>query len=284
MDVEFLTRMVGDLILDNDTLGLPGLGSFVVEQMPASFSDKGYTINPPYRRLTLVSKESQDGLLAALYARDNSITIEEAESMLSEFLGELAARLREEKSVELPGLGRLRATRENHFFFVPDEDLDISPDCCGLDAVSLKTHGAFSLSELDLPAVAAPEAAPAAPVRETAAPEQTAGTEPAATEPAATEPAEAEHTEPEPSEPEQTAETKPETVTKPAAEAKPAKARRRLPAAARWAIGAACCAALLLGALAALGRLAPDVADRLLYSKEELEILNYPEDGLGLSR
>lgn len=273
MDVEFLTRMVGDLILDNDTLGLPGLGSFVVEQMPASFSDKGYTINPPYRRLTLVSKESQDGLLAALYARDNSITIEEAEAMLSVFLGELAARLREEKSVELPGLGRLRATRENHFFFVPDEDLDISPDCCGLDAVSLKTHGAFSLSELDLPAVAAPEAAPAAPVRETAAPEQTAGTEPAATEPAATEPTEAE-----PTAPEQTAETKP------AAEAKPAKVRRRLPAAARWAIGAACCAALLLGALAALGRLAPDVADRLLYSKEELEILNYPEDGLGLPR
>ncbi|MBR0028809.1 MAG: hypothetical protein IJP55_01015 [Bacteroidales bacterium] len=268
MDVEFLTRMVGDLILDNDTLGLPGLGSFVVEQMPASFSDKGYTINPPYRRLTLVSKESQDGLLAALYARDNSITIEEAESMLSEFLGELAARLREEKSVELPGLGRLRATRENHFFFVPDEDLDISPDCCGLDAVSLKTHGAFSLSELDLPAVAAPEAAPAAPVQEAATPEQAAGepitaTGDVATEPAANEPA---------------------AEARPAAEAKPAKVRRRLPAAARWAIGAACCAALLLGALAAIGRLAPDVADRLLYSKEELEILNYPEDGLGLPR
>lgn len=278
MDVEFLTRMVGDLILDNDTLGLPGLGSFVVEQMPASFSDKGYTINPPYRRLTLVSKESQDGLLAALYARDNSITIEEAESMLSEFLGELAARLREEKSVELPGLGRLRATRENHFFFVPDEDLDISPDCCGLDAVSLKTHGAFSLSELDLPAVAAPEAAPAAPVRETAAPEQAAGEPITATGDVATEPAEAEHTEPEASEPEPAAEAQP------AAEAKPAKFRRRLPAPARWAIGAACFAALLLGALAALGRLAPDVADRLLYSKEELEILNYPEDGLGLPR
>lgn len=257
-----MTRMVGDLILDNDTLGLPGLGSFVVEQMPASFSDKGYTINPPYRRLTLVSKESQDGLLAALYARDNSITIEEAESMLSEFLGELAARLREEKSVELPGLGRLRATRENHFFFVPDEDLDISPDCCGLDAVSLKTHGAFSLSELDLPAVAAP----------------------VSTKPAEAEPTESEPTESEPTEPEQTVEAKPAAETKPAAEAKPAKVRRRLPAAARWAIGAACCAALLLGALAALGRLAPDVADRLLYSKEELEILNYPEDGLGLPR
>lgn len=283
MDVEFLTRMVGNLILDNDTLGLPGLGSFVVEQMPASFSDKGYTINPPYRRLTLVSKESQDGLLAALYARDNSITIEEAESMLSEFLGELAARLREEKSVELPGLGRLRATRENHFFFVPDEDLDISPDCCGLDAVSLKTHGAFSLSDLDLPAVAAPEAAPSAPVRETAAPEQTAGTEPAATEPAATEPAATEPAATEPAEAEHT-EPEPAAEAKPAADAKPAKVRRRLPAAARWAIGAVCCAALLLGALAALGRLAPDVADRLLYSKEELEILNYPEDGLGLPR
>ena len=55
MDVTFLSRMIGELILDHDSLSLPGLGTFVVEDMPASFSDRGYTVNPPYRRLSFSS-------------------------------------------------------------------------------------------------------------------------------------------------------------------------------------------------------------------------------------
>ena len=39
-----------------------------------------------------------------------------------------------------PGLGRLRATKENNLFFVADEDLDIYPDGFGLEPISLKTH------------------------------------------------------------------------------------------------------------------------------------------------
>ena len=39
-----------------------------------------------------------------------------------------------------PGLGRLRATKENNFFFVADEDLDIYPQGFGLEPISLKTH------------------------------------------------------------------------------------------------------------------------------------------------
>ena len=58
MDVEFLSGMIGELMLDHDSLSLPGLGTFVAEDMPASFSDRGYTINPPYRRLSFTGKLS----------------------------------------------------------------------------------------------------------------------------------------------------------------------------------------------------------------------------------
>ena len=44
------------------------------------------------------------------------------------------------KSIVFPGLGKLRATRENYFFFVADEDLDIYPEGFGLEPISLKTH------------------------------------------------------------------------------------------------------------------------------------------------
>ena len=48
--------------------------------------------------------------------------------------------LKEKKTVHFPGLGRLRATKENNFFFIPDEDLDIYPAGFGLAPISLKTH------------------------------------------------------------------------------------------------------------------------------------------------
>ena len=52
MDIDLLSRMISELIVDHDQVGLPGVGTFVAEMVPATFSDKGYTINPPYRRLS----------------------------------------------------------------------------------------------------------------------------------------------------------------------------------------------------------------------------------------
>ena len=51
---------------------------------------------------------------------------------------EMKQVLKERKIILLPGLGRLRATKENNFFFVPEEDLDIYPDGFALKPVSLK--------------------------------------------------------------------------------------------------------------------------------------------------
>ena len=157
MDVTFLSRMIGELILDHDSLSLPGLGTFVVEDMPASFSDRGYTVNPPYRRLSFSERESADGLLAELYARSNPVQEEEAAAIISAFVLDLKAELQRDKGVDLPGLGRLRATRENHIFFVPDEDLDISPEACGLEPVSLKSRRSATLPDVIQPVPAAPE-------------------------------------------------------------------------------------------------------------------------------
>jgi hypothetical protein len=109
--------------------------------MPSTFSDKGYTINPPYRRLYFSPKQGTDTYLVDLYARDNEEVDEDmAMRILTEFLSEMKEVLKVKKTVVFPGLGRLRATRENHFFFVADEDLDIFPEGLGLAPLSLKTH------------------------------------------------------------------------------------------------------------------------------------------------
>ncbi len=141
MDIDLLSKMVKELILDNDEVALPGVGSFVAEYVPATFSDRGFTINPPYKRLSFRNKIAESStILVDFYAKCNKLDIEPASKILTEFLSELRNVLESKKVVIFPGLGKLRATKENYFFFVADEDLDIYPEGFGLEPVSLKTH------------------------------------------------------------------------------------------------------------------------------------------------
>lgn len=138
MDIDLLSRIVKELITDHDKVGLPGLGTFVAEVVPASFSDKGYTINPPYRRLSFHPDNTEADLLVKFYSDSNHVPLEASRVYITEFLSELKQVLIQRKTVIFPSLGRLRATKENNFFFVPDEDLDIYPDGFGLQPVSMK--------------------------------------------------------------------------------------------------------------------------------------------------
>lgn len=141
MDIDLLSKIVKELILDNDEVALPGIGSFIAEIVPSVFSDKGYTINPPYRRLSFRQKGSGDeNMIIDFYARCNNIDTPTASRIIREFMEEMRRVLETKKSIVFPGLGKLRATKENYFFFVADEDLDIYPEGFGLEPISLKTH------------------------------------------------------------------------------------------------------------------------------------------------
>ena len=322
MDIDLLSKMVKELILVNDRVTLPGVGAFVAEMVPASFTDRGYTINPPYRRLVFRQGVSQekDHLLADMYASANNIDREMAEKLLREFLKGMVEELRKRKMLVFTGLGRLRATRENNFFFICDENLDIFPEGMGLEAVSLKSHSKpkeLDFSEVDA-VVNSPAESPAEPSAESPA-EPSAepaaespaespaepSAEPAAespTEPAAESPAEpsAEPAAESPAEP--AAESPAEPSAEPVAES-PAEPVAESPAEPRWWLGEtepeeedeqhasiwkkgwfvavfSICCLLLLAALAfalflLLARTQPELIDSLLYTEEELEILNH---------
>ena len=59
MDIDLLAKMVKETVMDHDSVTLPGVGSFVAELVPAVFTDRGYTINPPYRRLYFLPREGE---------------------------------------------------------------------------------------------------------------------------------------------------------------------------------------------------------------------------------
>ncbi len=141
MDVSLFSSTIKELILENDRVGVPDLGHFVAELMPASFSDRRTMINPPYRRMSFV----KDGVSAAereLFLNKleefSNFPSDEIDGKYNIFVRKFISNLEEEKSADLPSLGRMYATSRNEYFFVADEDLDIYPDGIGLEPVSVK--------------------------------------------------------------------------------------------------------------------------------------------------
>ncbi len=292
MDIDLLSRMIGTLIVEHDQVGLPGVGTFVAEMMPASFADRGYTIHPPYRRLSFYPSQSEDTLLIDLYAETNHIDRESSRVYLTQFLAEMKAILEERKTIVLPGLGRLRATRENALFFVADEELDIFPAGIGLRPVSLKSRTlADEPVEINVPMPVRTEPEPV-PVPE---PEPQPEPEPEQEPEPVPEPVQEPEPQPEP-------EPKPnqDPIQEPEPQPKPAKITGLLtwdpipepePGAApepeqlprekkrRWWIpvagGVAALAVVALAAFLILARVAPDFIDSILYTPEELRIINY---------
>lgn len=324
MDIDLLSRIVKELITDHDKVGLPGLGTFVAEVVPASFSDKGYTINPPYRRLSFHPDNTEADLLVKFYSDSNHVPLEASRVYITEFLSELKQVLIQRKTVIFPGLGRLRATKENNFFFVPDEDLDIYPDGFGLQPVSMKYiqgvadpvdiklsysdamrgfEDRHRAAEPELPAemgqpsepglpVAGEQSAAGEPQLETLSTDQTEPVQPSEpgqqsepTRPAESVPSEPDHTEPEqPSEDPSEHQCDAAPAELPGGESDAASAelqgeetgvvRRRC----RWWIAPVVVlslAAVALGVFVILAHAAPDFIDSILYTPEELKILNY---------
>ena len=302
-----LSKMLLRLLQDHDSVSLPGLGAFVVKQEPAWFSDKGYTINPPAKRLSFVASEEDDGLLVDYYAASNGIERAVAEDYIRRFACEMLEVLKRKKTLALEGLGRLRATRENAVFFVADPDLNLESDSIPLRSVSLKSLVNEESVEISVP-LRRPE-----PEEETA-PEPAAETETVAeeTETVAEETetvAEGKEavtaaTDAVPEETDAVAEEKeavaeaPEVVEEepavkeesaaveeePAAEVETVseeqggqrKGRKKISKA--WyiiPIVLVCLAIVCLAVFLVLCDVAPDFVDSLLYTPEELKIINY---------
>ena len=275
MDIDLLSKMVKELILDQDRVILPGLGSFVAEIVPSTFSDKGYTINPPYRRLYFRAKPDAGDDLVKLYSSSNNVKPEMAERIIVDFISELKSVLYEKKTVVFPGLGRLRATKENHLFFVADENLDIYPEGFGLEPISLKTHHEtpeqVTAVVEDLKSfITMPE-----PV---AMPEPEPEPEPQEEPVSEAQPVEEPQPQPEPQPVEEVRiEPIPEQVPEPVAEVVPEQISVSAPKKDRkvlWAcVAVLSVIALMFLGLAVLGRVCPDVVDPLLYSPEDLKIV-----------
>lgn len=277
MNIDLLSQMVYDLILEHDSLSLPGVGCFVAEIVPATFTDRGYTINPPYRKLSFRSSGPSDTLLVDLYAASNNVSAEVARKVLVDFLAEMKTLLYAKKNVVFPGLGRLRATRENNIFFVADEGLDIFPEGFALEPLSLKarkeTPEEISRSVEKLEGILNGEE----PVAQTVSEAEEAAIEVVADEtlvdetPVDETPAD-ETPVPEPIEPEILVQEKAEEKAPVKAVSQTRKIWKGIGISVAVAVALA---AIFIGGFVILAHLNPTFVDSLLYTPEELQVINW---------
>ena len=233
--------------------------------VPATFSDKGYTINPPYRRLYFRAKPDTDDVLMNFYAESNGLDRDVACRILGDFIAELRNIIFTKKLIVLPGLGRLRATKENNIFFIADEDLDIYTAGFGLEPISLKTHQE-SQQEVSAAVVGLRSLLEEAPMVDpvpAVEPEPVADPEPAVESGPVADPEPA-------AEPEPVAESMIEFAAEPETVKESTFWKKML-----LALGIIIAVAVMLFiAYIVVAHVAPEWIDSILYTPEELEIIN----------
>lgn len=140
MDVELFSKILKELLSDNDRVTLPGVGSFVSKSMPSTFSDRGYTINPPYKVLSFSLEQGSDSVLCDFYAHSNNVAQEVAAKVVGAFASEVERALSQQGELYFPSLGTLRKGRSGGIFFAADQDLELYPLGMALESVSLKAR------------------------------------------------------------------------------------------------------------------------------------------------
>lgn len=269
MDIQQLSTMVRDLVLQQDKVVVPGLGVFCAELVPASFSDRGYTLNPPYRKLSFEAEGP-----SAVHRQEDSRYLVKAEAAeLQQCIASLRSELQSSKCVELPLLGKLRLTTSGELYFIADPDLDIYPDAFGLHPVSMKNHdpqiseAALSALDIDTPMIEpTPQPESAQPAPQSEAPQAPAPAQLAeAPQIPVSEPAEPEPT------PTPTAET-PQASIPEENTMQEDTAKKKHPA--LKVIGIVILVLMLaMIAFRLLALIAPDFIDSILYTEEELRLL-----------
>lgn len=244
MDKALFSSMVKELLLRDGYAELPGLGTLHFIVCPASFSDRGFTLNPPFKKLVFssdgnsaagtfaVEKPSE---LSSLYSAANEMPLQGSIIAIGEFIEELKSSVTPTQDFELPFLGKFRRMRDGSLFFVQGQDVSLCPSFDNLPAVSLKTLDAQQSAQ------------PAQPDAISETDSAVAGQPDA------------------------------NSATQPAAQPTPLAVKTRKSTGGKvvaWAFGVVFVAALIFAvSLAVIGRTNPQVIDPLLYSEEQLDVL-----------
>lgn len=134
-----LGKYIQQLLLENETVIVPGFGAFISKYKPAEIIDGSDEITPPTKTVLFDSKiKSNDGLLAREVSQKEQIPFQKALKKIEEEREEIFYRLDKGEKVNLEKIGTLfyNENREIEFEFSGTKNLLL--DSFGLEVTSKK--------------------------------------------------------------------------------------------------------------------------------------------------
>ncbi len=144
MDVFLLSRLLRELIIDNERVPVPGLGYLMTEPSPAIFSEDGLAILPPGRKISFKAEKMASGeMIWKYYAAESGIDEDTAKMELEAFMTQLIPMLKTKRVIDLQGIGRFRCTADGNVYFAAAEADNVFNSAFGFEPVTLRPINKF---------------------------------------------------------------------------------------------------------------------------------------------
>ncbi len=155
MDVFLLSRLLRELIIDNERVPIPNLGYLTTEQTAAKFAPDGLSILPPTRKINFRADKMASGeMIWKYYAQESGVDEETARIELETFMTQLIPTLRTKKIIDFQGIGRLRCTSDGNVYFAAADNDNVFDSAFNFEPVTLKplSKSGYSDDLIQLPA------------------------------------------------------------------------------------------------------------------------------------
>ena len=140
MNLAVISVLLQELLFDNQRITLPGVGTFSLEEIPASFLEDSNIMLPPTKKIVFDNTQiKNDGLLENAYARKTGLILEDSKRDLLFLSKKVKEAISNELKVVIPGFGALYNSK-GEIAFEKDSDFDIAPDSFGLDAITVEPN------------------------------------------------------------------------------------------------------------------------------------------------
>jgi len=130
-----LSNFIHSLLLENETVIIPGFGAFLSTYKPAEISET--EMSPPSKEISFTQQiKNNDGLLVEIIARKAKISQTNALKRIEKARENMLYELDKGESVILENIGKLFYNEANELQFIPFKEDNLLLDSFGLETIS----------------------------------------------------------------------------------------------------------------------------------------------------
>lgn len=139
MNVELLSKVFREVIMRYGELILPFMGSVELIDVPANFSEDGMVVCPPSKRLSFNNFNlNSNNNLAEVYSSFANLPLLEARAEVAGQVEQIRKLLAEKGSFSIDGFATLSYSASNGYSVEADPSFELSTDTYGLDKIEFE--------------------------------------------------------------------------------------------------------------------------------------------------